>query len=237
MERRLEAGPLLQRRAFQARRYGTGRRRRGVSAQGGSGLTVCGLVLAAGRGRRFGGGKLLAHLEGRPVLAHVLATSRLAIESGLLGSVSVVVPAGDAALEEIVISQGATPVPQPDPAAGLASSLRLGLDALERAAAALVFLADQPRVGLDAIQAVLAAGAHDPDHVVRPRYAADAAGPGHPVLIPARYWPLIAGTEGDRGFGPLLGGAVPVLEVQVAGANPDMDTPDDLRALRQDGDD
>jgi hypothetical protein len=34
---------------------------------------IAGLVLAAGAGRRFGGGKLLAELEGSPLLEHALA--------------------------------------------------------------------------------------------------------------------------------------------------------------------
>ena len=35
---------------------------------------VTGLILAAGAGSRFGGGKLLATIGGRPVLGHVLDT-------------------------------------------------------------------------------------------------------------------------------------------------------------------
>ncbi|HSW41052.1 MAG TPA: NTP transferase domain-containing protein, partial [Patescibacteria group bacterium] len=37
-----------------------------------------GLVLAAGKGLRFGGGKVRAPLEGRPLVGHVLAAARAA---------------------------------------------------------------------------------------------------------------------------------------------------------------
>jgi CTP:molybdopterin cytidylyltransferase MocA len=44
-------------------------------------------------------------------------------------------------------------------------------------------------------------------------------------------WPFAANIEGDRGLGPLLAGHPElVLEVPVAGAIPDIDTPADLAA-------
>lgn len=207
-----------------------------MDTQEAPGCGVAGLVLAAGRGRRFGGGKLLAALEGAPLLTHVLATTTAAIGAGLLNSVAVVIGADDTALGELAGAAGARLVIHPDPGAGLASSLRRGLDALGQAPAALVFLGDQPRVGLEAIRAVLAAGGRHQEHVVRPRYE-DDGGPGHPVLVPRRYWPLVRGNEGDRGFGPLLGGALPLLEVDVTGSNPDIDLIADLHRLtrREDG--
>jgi CTP:molybdopterin cytidylyltransferase MocA len=44
---------------------------------------------------------------------------------------------------------------------------------------------------------------------------------------------MMAGLSGDRGLGPLLAGRPElVLEVDVGGANPDVDTPDDLATLQ-----
>ena len=41
-------------------------------------MSSAAVVLAAGAGSRFGGGKLRALLDGRPILAHVVDTARAA---------------------------------------------------------------------------------------------------------------------------------------------------------------
>jgi CTP:molybdopterin cytidylyltransferase MocA len=71
-----------------------------------------------------------------------------------------------------------------------------------------------------------------PDAIIRPRYEADPDQPGHPVIVPARWWPLLRGDEGEKGFGQLLmTEAVPSIDLPVPGHNPDIDTPADLERL------
>ncbi|HYC07179.1 MAG TPA: NTP transferase domain-containing protein, partial [Candidatus Binatia bacterium] len=84
------------------------------------------IVLAAGAGSRFGGGKLLAPLDGRPILDHVLAVGRDA------GVARTIVVLGDSAaeIEAAVDLSGVETVVNPDPVAGLSSSLRIGLGVL-----------------------------------------------------------------------------------------------------------
>src|SRR5690349_20876173 len=88
-----------------------------------SGLGV--VVLAAGAGTRFGGGKLLAILDGRPILQHVLdAVHPLAADR------CVVVLGADAVrLDDVIGWRDEERVVNPDLGAGLASSLRLGVAA------------------------------------------------------------------------------------------------------------
>lgn len=191
------------------------------------------LVLGAGSASRFGGAKLLAPLEGRPVLGHALATLGRLVEEGMLSGVHVVIPSGDRDLETLVRAAGGHPIGNPRPDRGLAASLRIGLDAVDRWPAALVCLGDQPRLSEATVRRVLEVASREPDRVIRPRYGSGRGEPGHPVCIPARFWPLLRGDEGDRGFGPLLGHQAPILEVPVPGRNPDIDTPADLRALAQ----
>jgi CTP:molybdopterin cytidylyltransferase MocA/SAM-dependent methyltransferase len=188
------------------------------------------VVLAAGSGSRFGGGKLLAELEGRPVLQHVL--DRVAA-AGLTDVVVVLGEDADA-LERAVVWRAERRVRNPDPPRGLSSSLRVGIQALDDAAeAALIVLGDQPMVPVEAIRAVLSAGPDDARPIVVPVYPSD--GGRNPVLLGRAAFRLAAEATGDRGLGPIIA-AHPELvrEVPVSadvGQNPDVDTRADLVAL------
>ncbi|MEA2653628.1 MAG: hypothetical protein QOI37_855 [Chloroflexota bacterium] len=186
------------------------------------GLT--GLVLAAGAGSRFAGGKLLATIGGRPILQHVLDT----LAAAGVGEV-VVVLAGDAETVERAIEwRGARRVINPDPASGLASSLKVGFEAIgPGATAVLVMLGDQPLVS-SAVIGSLRDAAHEPDRpVVVPAYAEERG--QNPVLLYPAAFGLVAETAGDRGLGPVLETHPElVTEVAVPGTNPDVDTHADL---------
>lgn len=190
---------------------------------------VTAVVLAAGAGSRFGGGKLLAPLEGRPVLQHVLDTLADA------GLTNVVVVLGDhaAAMEKALRWRTERRVLNPDPARGLASSLQVGLGAAAEGSsgppdAALITLGDQPELRREAIEAIL--GAADGAHAIVPRYEHDRG--RNPVLLPARLWPVARGLSGDQGLGAWLAShPEAVREVPLGGANPDIDWRADLAEL------
>jgi CTP:molybdopterin cytidylyltransferase MocA/SAM-dependent methyltransferase len=189
---------------------------------------VVAVVLAAGAGSRFGGGKLLASLDGRPVLQHVL--DRLA-ESGV--GETVVILGDDAADVEAAMDWGAVRrVRNPDPSRGLSSTLQVGIAAIDDAvAAALIVLGDQPRVPVKAIRALLAAPAPDDDRpIVVPVYPDDRG--RNPVLLGRSAFGLVADTTGDRGLGPIIAAHPELIrEVPVSGVNPDIDTRADLVGL------
>jgi CTP:molybdopterin cytidylyltransferase MocA/SAM-dependent methyltransferase len=185
------------------------------------------IVLAAGAGSRFGGHKLLATVESRPILQHVL--DRLA-EAGLA---DVIVVTGDDAddVETAITWRSERRVRNPDPGRGLSSSLQVGIAALgDDAAAALIVLGDQPRLSVDAVTALLASPPTADRPIVVPVYPDD--GGRNPVLLGRATFDLAASTSGDRGLGPWLA-ANPglVREVAVAGDNPDVDTRADLVAM------
>jgi molybdenum cofactor cytidylyltransferase len=138
-------------------------------------VKVGGVVLAAGAASRFGGGKLRADLDGRPVVRHVLDA---AIAAGL-DPIVIVVPPGDA-LDGLDLAP-ARSIMNPTPEDGLSGSVRLGLHALEMDAAAtsdaaVILPGDQPRVRPEVIRALIAdaESAADAGFVV-PRYADDRA--------------------------------------------------------------
>jgi molybdenum cofactor cytidylyltransferase len=197
------------------------------------------VILAAGAGSRFGGGKVRAALDGRPLLAHVLAAVR---EAGI-GRVVVVLGRDARAVLDAVRDDDPAALDQvlvavnPTPERGLATSLRLGFGAVTAVAPAvtpptgvLVLLGDQPRVRADVLRDLCGAAASAHAIAVVPRYAGDAT--PNPVLLLPAGWPLVAGLTGDRGLGPLLAAdPARVVRVAVPGANPDVDTPADLAVL------
>jgi molybdenum cofactor cytidylyltransferase len=181
------------------------------------------VVLAAGSARRFGATKQLARLDGRPLVAHAVATARRA---GVGETVVVVghdhreVARAAAAAGEVTIAVN------PDHATGQASSLRVGIQHARRGSAevAVVLLADQPGIRPEVVRAVVAAVAGGAE-------AARAAyddGPGHPVAFARRVWPRLVEVTGDQGARQLLAGLA-VTEVPTTGPLPrDIDTPEDL---------
>lgn len=200
------------------------------------------VVLAAGLGSRFSsrpGEKLTAPLDGAPVLGHVIEAVR---EYGPATTVVVLGHAADRIEQEIPWLDEVR-VRNQTPQQGIASSLRVGLDALAEAApdvdGAFVVLGDQPRLR-SATLAHLATAATEASATARPlivpRYE-DGPGPRNPVLIRRSAWPLVGEMDGDHGLAPLI--AVHpelVWDVPVAGVMPDVDRPEDLERLRLSGD-
>jgi molybdenum cofactor cytidylyltransferase len=186
------------------------------------------VVLAAGAGRRFGGGKVLATLEGRPLIQHVLdALAEAGVDD------PIVVLGRDAATVEAALPRGrATIVRNPEPERGLASSLQVGwAAALEAGAAAvLVALADQPRLSPAVVAALLALDLDPARPIAAPRYA--GGGGRNPVRIDATADALVRGLRGDRGLRPLIVARPELVRsIGVPGSNPDVDRPEDLRAI------
>jgi molybdenum cofactor cytidylyltransferase len=195
-------------------------------------VRVHALILAAGQGRRFGGGKLHALYRGQPLLSCVLDVVEVARKRGLLDGGHVVVAPDDERALWLARARGLDTVINDAPELGLSHSVRLGLTAIEGrssdAVAALVFLGDQPMVRADVVEALIErAGSAS---VIRPRYETRPDAPGHPVLLDRSIWTRARELDGDRGFGALLDSDETVL-LDVKGDNPDVDTPADLNAL------
>lgn len=180
------------------------------------------IVLAAGGARRFGGDthKLLASARGRRLIEWALLGPLGAAERGAVTDVIVV---GGAVDLTDVVPPGVLLVPNPVWAAGMATSLRAGLDVARRrgASAVVVGLGDQPGVGTDAWCAVAAADAP----IAVARYP---EGRRPPVRLSASTWPLLPST-GDEGARAVMT-AHPelVVEVPVVGDPDDIDTQEDL---------
>jgi CTP:molybdopterin cytidylyltransferase MocA len=191
---------------------------------------AAGLVLAAGSGDRFGGAKQLAELDGRPLVAHAVATAHAA---GLAPVYLVVGPDRDAVVAAARTEGEVVVVDNLDHATGQAGSLARGIAAVEHGPdveVVVVLLADQPRVRADVAQAVADAAASSADGIARARYT---DGPGHPVALARQIWPRLRDLGGDAGARQLFAG-YDVATVAVSDLVPaDVDTMDDLDALRR----
>lgn len=157
---------------------------------------VAGVVLAAGEGRRFGGGKQLADLDGRPLLEHALASSAAV---GLEPRMVVLGANADRILATVEL-HGHEVVVCPDWHEGMAASLRAGVSAARAAGAdaILVTLGDQPLVGAEAIARVLNARG-GPDGTSRAIRASYDGVPGHPALLESSVFDALLALQGDEG--------------------------------------
>ena len=162
------------------------------------------IVLAAGAGRRFGGGKLTAPWGEGLLLDAALAAAFAAP----VRAVTVVWGADPAVLEaasRYADRTGQTArlhlVRNPLHAEGMGASLRTGVASLPPdAAGAFVFLGDMPRIPHDIapkLAEAVTAGA---------RAAAPTCGDqrGHPALFSTELFPALLSLAGDRGAGWLL---------------------------------
>lgn len=206
-------------------------------------LRLGAVVLAAGAGSRFSVHKevkLLAELQGRPVLQHVLT----AVQAADLAATIVVLGHSADEVEETVAWNGEIRVRNYHPERGLASSIKVGIGALgslpDDFDGAFVVLGDQPRLRAS-VMAELSrrASAECPADrpFIVPRYPETESlrgdsGPRNPVLVLRPAWLFIDQLSGDRGLASLIDDrSDQVLEVSVPGVMPDVDTRADLEAL------
>ena len=196
-----------------------------------TGLHLQALVLAAGFGSRFGGGKLTADRDGGRLIDAALATAGAAPADGVI-----VVTGADPAVEAIARDAGALTIFAADHASGLSASLKAGIASLPvDCDGVFVFLGDMPRIPLSVLQPLadgLAAGkiAAQPVHKGQR---------GHPALISRALFPQIMALTGDAGAGKLLmslGDQVALIEAD-EGVLFDVDTRIDNSHSNQDGTD
>jgi len=191
-----------------------------------TGAALEAVVLAAGSGTRFGGGKLLAAWGPGVLLQGALAAAFAAPAR----SVTVVIGADAPAVAEAArqFDPRALIVHAADHAEGMAASLRAGVASLpDDADGVFVFLGDMPRVPTAVLQAManaLLAGALAAAPVFQGRR-------GNPVLLDRILFPQLLALTGDagaRGVLQGLGERLALVESPDDGVLYDVDEPGDL---------
>jgi CTP:molybdopterin cytidylyltransferase MocA len=192
-----------------------------------SGVSV--IVLAAGAGSRFGGGKLLAPFGGRTLIEATL----IGLREAPVDETIVVVGNDAEGLRGFCESYGVRLAENEDWAEGMATSVKKGLASCSPdARAAVVALADQPLVGADAVEKLVRAFGRGASVAV----ATYGGQRRNPALFARGVWSMLeeelSGDEGARRFferHPEMVTEVPCDDV----ADPtDVDTVEDLRRLQ-----
>jgi molybdenum cofactor cytidylyltransferase len=189
------------------------------------------VILAAGAGRRFGGRKLLALFEGRPLVAGALDAALAAPARRVL-----LITDGDLQLAKIArdhaesLGRGGDLeiVVAIDAAEGMGSSLRAAVDALPPDSdGVFVFLGDMPRIRPDLAQDLVRSLTPGVD-AVAPRFAGRR---GHPVLFGRACFPALRDLSGDVGAREVLAAMddrLALVDSPDAGVLFDVDHPEDL---------
>jgi nicotine blue oxidoreductase len=184
---------------------------------------VGGVLLAAGEGSRLGTPKALVELGGRRLPDWGVGLLR----DGGTSPIVVVTGAVAVDMADVVV------VPNPAWRAGMATSLAAGLRALpDNCEAAVIALVDQPLIGPQAVERLIAAYRAGAQAAV----AAYDGKPRNPVLLSRRLWAdVLAVATGDTGARPYLRAhpdLVTMVECSDTGSPDDVDTAEDLARVR-----
>ena len=153
--------------------------------------SVAGIVLAAGSSTRFGRNKLLLRIEGESLARRAAS---VAVEAGLQPVVVVLGHEADRIRAELS-GLAVRDVFNPDHALGMNTSLRAGVAALpDGVAAAVVQLADMPRVTAEMLSRLVARFVETGAPIVASDYEGVHA---PPTLYSRALFPELGGTEGD----------------------------------------
>jgi molybdenum cofactor cytidylyltransferase len=158
-------------------------------------MTTAAIILAAGESRRLGRPKQLEPWGDKNLLSHVVARTR----EFPVDEVWVVLGYDtERILSETELGDAGV-IENPEWEEGIASSIRVGLDALTRLSRcdrALIVLGDQPSVDNEVVEELMSSHARAGHPVSVPKYRYSW---GNPVLVDRSIWPRLMSLEGDEG--------------------------------------
>jgi molybdenum cofactor cytidylyltransferase len=184
---------------------------------------IAGVLLAAGGARRFGSQKLVAPVDGVPLVRHSAAALARSTDT-----LVIVVGHEGAAVRAALVEVEGSVVENPDWSQGLSSSLRCGIASLAPDVEAIVVaLGDQPRIDPLVVRSLIDRWRASGMPIVTARYRGER---GHPVLFDRAVFPRLTSLRGDVGARTIFEQSPEqVAYVDVDDVVPvDVDTPQDL---------
>ena len=158
-------------------------------------MSTAAVVLAAGESRRLGRPKQLEPWGNTNLLSHVVARTR----QFPVDEVWVVLGHDYEKILEAIDFGDVGIIENPEWAEGIASSIRVGLDALTRLSRCdkvLIVMGDQPSVAVELVEELMESHARSDQPVSVPKYRYSW---GNPVLVDRSLWPRLMSLEGDQG--------------------------------------
>lgn len=181
------------------------------------------VIMASGLGKRFGGNKLMADFQGKPLISNALS-----ITEKLFSKRVVVTRHADVA--KFCMDQKIEVVLHDQPYRS--DTIRLGLEALGSGIDSCLFLqSDQPLLRRKTILQLALAASSAPDFIYQAAYGETV---GAPVLFPKWAFPELLDLPQGKGGGVLLKKypeQVHTIQVQDPAELKDIDTPEDLAEL------
>lgn len=189
------------------------------------------VLLAAGDSSRFGACKLLADLNGEPVISRTLKTIlSSAGDKNPIHYICAVTGAYSETLQPVISNIRADDIPVTNihcPAwrEGMGTSLAFGAKSLPACDAVLVVLADQVILNTADLQALGAEWYADQSKIICARYKNIS---GVPAIFPAQYRQQLETLSGQSGARKLLANETGIVTIDMPNAAFDIDTPEDL---------
>ena len=197
---------------------------------------VAAVILAAGEAKRFrrspGETKLIAKLDGKPIVRHVAEAALASRARPVLLVTGHAHEQISSALDGLMLEG----IHNRDPGAGLSTSLKLALRALpDTARGAVILLGDMPRIAPSLIDRLIDAfdSASDEPLAVVPMRGGRR---GNPALIGRGLFAAVRMLKGDKGARDLIAAArenILDLPVGDSATEIDIDTREDLRRHRR----
>lgn len=184
------------------------------------------VVLAAGQSSRFGSTKVLAPLDGKPLLQHVLT----AAQNACPGTVCVVTGHSSDEVASCASTLADLLVPNQEYEAGIGPSIACGVRACrDRADAIIIMMADQPLVTASHLSDLIEKWAGRSGGIVATEFSGIH---GPPVLFDRAFFDQLGELRGDAGAKHiLLENSRAVHTVKFEAAASDIDTQADLQLL------
>lgn len=189
---------------------------------------VYAVILAAGKSARLGQPKQLLEWQNRTLLEHALSNAGMVFKDRVL----VILGAEAKLIQSTINLVDATVIVNRDWQTGMASSIRVAIQALpDSATAVMLMLCDQPLITAVQLQSLVNAWQASPAQIIASEYHQSI---GVPAIFPASYFDQLLMLEGDKGAkSVLIKHQTDLIRISLPEAEFDIDTLADFQHLHQ----